>query len=198
MKRSNIFLRSIGVQEFFASAQQHVRSSGVQTLAPDANNSSTHQLTNSSTRQFYRTAMWVFILLLFASCSTTSNLPEDEVLYTGMTDIEYDTVTNDAHFINVQTEVEAALAVAPNGALLGSPYYRSPLQSRLWIYNKYANSTSKFGQWMLKSFGSEPVLISAVRPDLRAHVARNVLRNNGYFDAVVCYKTRERKNPKKG
>ena len=196
MKRSNIFLR-IGVQEFFAFAQQHVRSSGVQTLAPDANNSSTHQLTNSSTRQFCRTARWVFLLLLFASCSTTSNLPEDEVLYTGMTDIEYDTVTSDAHFINVQTEVEAALAVAPNGALLGSPYYRSPLQSRLWIYNKYANSTSKFGQWMLKSFGSEPVLISAVRPDLRAHVARNVLRNNGYFDAVVSYKTIEQKNPKK-
>ena len=86
MKRSNIFLRSIGDKEFC------------------------------------RTARWVFILLLFASCSTTSNLPEDEVLYTGMTDIEYDTVTSDAHFINVQTEVEAALAVAPNGALLGSPY----------------------------------------------------------------------------
>ncbi len=146
---------------------------------------STRQLVNLST-----------CLLLLSSCSVTSNLPEGELLYTGMTDIEYDTTTTDAHFINVQTEVEAALAVPPNGAFLGSPYYRSPFQTRLWIYNKYANSETKFGKWMLSSFGSEPVLLSAVRPDLRAHVARNVLRNNGYFDAVVNYKTVEQKNPK--
>ncbi|MBR7171511.1 MAG: hypothetical protein IKD19_04805, partial [Prevotella sp.] len=76
-------------------------------------------------------------------------MPEGELLYTGMTDIEYDTTTTDAHFINVQTEVEAALAVPPNGAFLGSPYYRSPFQTRLWIYNKYANSETKFGKWML-------------------------------------------------
>lgn len=144
---------------------------------------------------------WAFLvtmmLFLLVGCSTTSNLPEGEQLYTGMNDIEYDSTYSDAHFINVQTEVEAALAVAPNGAFLGSPYYTSPLQTRLGIYNKYVNSESKFGKWMCRSFGSEPVLISAVRPDLRAHVARNVLRNNGFFDATVNYKVVPQKNPKK-
>lgn len=144
-----------------------------------------------------RIVLPVLLAAVLASCSTTSNLPEDEVLYTGLEKIEYTDPGNSGHFITMQEEVEAALACAPNGALLGSSYYRSPFQLKLWIYNKYADSKSAFGKWMLKSFGHEPVLMSAVNPEVRALVARNVLRSNGYFDAKVDYEVVQKKNPKK-
>ena len=132
-----------------------------------------------------------------AGCSTTSNLPEGEVLYTGLKKINYLDRDSSDYSVQVEEEVEAALACAPNGALLGSSYYRTPFQLKLWIYNRYANSTSKFGKWMLKTFGHEPVLISYVSPKMRALVAKNLLRSNGYFNADVGYEIIPQKNPKK-
>lgn len=127
----------------------------------------------------------LFLALLLAGCSSVSNLPEGETLYTGLKKIAYTDPADDDYSTTIQEEVEAALACAPNGALLGSSYYRTPLQLRLWIYNTYANSERGFGAWMRKSFGSEPVLLGNVNPELRAQIARNVLRNNGYFGAQV-------------
>lgn len=137
------------------------------------------------------------ITFMLVSCSTTSNLPEGEVLYTGMKKINYEDPGSGETFITLQEEVEAALACAPNGALLGSSYYRTPFPIKLWIYNKYGNSESKFGKWMANSFGSEPVLMSNVNPEVRALVAKNLLRNNGYFNAKVTPVTIPGKNPKK-
>lgn len=132
-----------------------------------------------------------------AGCSTTSNLPEGEVLYTGLKKINYLDRDSSDYSVQVEEEVEAALTCAPNGALLGSSYYRTPFQLKLWIYNRYANSTSKFGKWMLKTFGHEPVLVSYVSPKMRALVAKNLLRSNGYFNADVGYEIIPQKNPKK-
>lgn len=137
------------------------------------------------------------LLFMCAGCSTTSNLPEDEVLYTGLKKITYADRDSADYSTSMEEEVEAALACAPNGALLGSSYYRTPFQLKLWIYNKYANSTSKFGKWMLKSFGREPVLMSYVNPEMRALVAKNLLRSGGYFNAEVDYEIIPQKNPKK-
>lgn len=134
---------------------------------------------------------------LLAGCSTTSNLPEGEVLYTGMKSTTYTDRDSSYYSSSVEEEVEAALAAAPNGSILGSSSLRTPFQLKLWIYNKYANSTSKFGKWMLKSFGREPVLMSKVNPQMRALVAKNLLRSNGYFDANVDYTVLPQKNPKK-
>ncbi len=137
-------------------------------------------------------ALWAL-----ASCSTTSNLPDDDMLYTGMKKTQYVVADSDANFDNVKDEVEAALACKPNGSLLGSPYYRSPLQIKLAVFNKYANADSKFGRWMRDKFGSAPVLLSYVAPETRALVAKNLLRANGYFDAQVAYGIIPQKNPKK-
>ena len=77
--------------------------------------------------------MTAAIVIVAASCSTTSNLPEDEVLYVGMTDIQY-TDTVDSRYAGymdtVKEEVEAAIGCAPNGAVFGSFYMRNPLQMR--------------------------------------------------------------------
>lgn len=132
-----------------------------------------------------------------AACSSTANLPEGEVLYTGLKPIEYKDAPQSEYFTGVQEELEAALDCAPNGALLGSSYYRTPLPLRLWIYNSYANSQSGFGRWMRRSFGSEPVLMSRVNPGVRELVAGNVLKNSGYFASSVSHKTVSGSNKKK-
>lgn len=139
----------------------------------------------------------LLLAMVCAGCSTTSNLPEGEVLYTGLKKISYMDRDSADYSVAVEEEVEAALACAPNGALLGSSYYRTPFQFKLWIYNRYANSKSKFGKWMLKTFGHEPVLVSYVSPEMRALVAKNLLRSNGYFNADVDYEIIPQKNPKK-
>ena len=138
------------------------------------------------------------LALLLAACSTTRNLPVDEVLYIGIKDTEV--VNKDKSDVGSTAleEVEAALACAPNHALMGSSSIRGPLPYTLWIYNKYVNSQSKFGRWMFDKFAATPVFISTVNPELRAKVATNVLHNYGYFRGKVDYEVLpDEKNPRK-
>ena len=135
-------------------------------------------------------------VLLLASCSMTKNIPEGDQLFTGLTKIAYDHQANDSNFTSAQTEVEAALATAPNGAIFGSSYHRLPFSFGVSVWNHYQGSESGFGKWMLKSFGKQPVLMSWVNPQLRAQVAQSVLRNHGYFNGRVAYEVVQQKNPK--
>ncbi|MBP3787230.1 MAG: BamA/TamA family outer membrane protein [Prevotella sp.] len=135
-------------------------------------------------------------VLLLVSCSMTKNIPEGDQLFTGLTKIAYDHQANDSNFTSAQTEVEAALATAPNGAIFGSSYHRLPFSFGVSVWNHYQSSESGFGKWMLKSFGKQPVLMSWVNPQLRAQVAQSVLRNHGYFNGRVSYDVVQQKNPK--
>jgi len=94
-------------------------------------------------------------------------------------------------------EIKAALAYSPNGAIMGSSYYTHPFPIRLWIYNRYVNSDSKFGRWMMNHFAATPVYISSVNPKVRSAVAHNALRNYGYFRNKVTYDTIPLPNPRK-
>ena len=135
-------------------------------------------------------------VLLLVSCSMTKNIPEGDQLFTGLTKIAYDHQANDSNFTSAQTEVEAALATAPNVAIFGSSYHRLPFSFGVSVWNHYQGSESGFGKWMLKSFGKQPVLMSWVNPQLRAQVAQSVLRNHGYFNGRVSYDVVQQKNPK--
>lgn len=137
------------------------------------------------------------VFLALAACSTTRSIPEGDQLYTGLSGIEYKAEEKGAHFTSTQAEVDAALATAPNGALFGSSSIRSPFPFGLWVWNAFAGKTDAFSQWMIKSFGTNPVLMSWVNPELRATVARTVLRAHGYFRGNVDYKVTTMKNPKK-
>lgn len=139
----------------------------------------------------------IIAAVALASCSSTSNMDADEVLYTGIKTIDYTSGSYDDYTVAIQEEIDAALACAPNGSLLGSSSLVTPFPLRLWIYNAYANSTSGFGTWMRKTFGSEYVYLSSVTPDVRCLVAKNVLRSWGYFDADVTYDILYQKNPRK-
>lgn len=131
------------------------------------------------------------------SCSTTKGVPEGDQLFIGLTKIDYQDYERNSNFIDTQVEVEAALATAPNGALFGSSYYRTPFPYGLWIWNAFNDKESGFAKWMTKSFGKQPVLMSWVNPALRASVAQSVLRKYGYFRGSVTYDTIPRPNPKK-
>ena len=193
--------------------------------------------------------LFIFVTLTLSACYTTKNLPEDEVLYRGIKNLDYDahsarinpqrqgviTALADAYntvegllsgdadalktdennkdvlkdslkradkqdALNYETakeEIKAALAYSPNGAIMGSSYYTHPFPVRLWIYNKYVNSTSSFGKWMMNHFAATPVFVSTVNPKVRSTVAHNTLRNYGYFRNKVTYDTIPMSNPRK-
>ena len=137
--------------------------------------------------------------LLLAGCSTTSNLPEGDILYTGIKAVNvHDKQGTYAESVAL-TEVEAALAYAPNNSFMGSSSLRMPPPVGLWIYNSMAGKeeVSGFNRWLLKTFGSTPVTIAAVNPKTRALVASNTLQNYGYFNGRVDYTLITQKNPKK-
>lgn len=137
----------------------------------------------------------IYIIILTAlistltACSTTSSLDNDEVLYTGLMSTDYFNYERNTHQSNVTEEIEAAIATAPNGALFGSSYYRTPFPYGLWIWNAFSESKGAVAKWFVNSFGKAPVLLSNVNPELRAQVAETVLQNNGYFNGKVTYET---------
>lgn len=142
----------------------------------------------------------ILILLVLCSCSTTRHIEDGEQLYTGIKDIEYIGKKEFASSVigeTAITEIEAALAAAPNASIAGSSSLRG-IPFGLWWYNAFYNSKSKIGQWFFKNFASAPVLISKVNPELHARVATNVLGYYGYFHGNVTSETvTNKRNPKK-
>ena len=125
---------------------------------------------------------------LLVSCSETSSVPADDKLFTGLRTTVYENYTPGNHFSAVKEEVEAALATAPNGSFMGSPYIRMPWPSyRLCIYNWFSSAERGPGKWLCKTFGKAPVLLSSVNPSLHAQVTRELLRSRGYFGGYVNY-----------
>ncbi|MCR5152258.1 MAG: BamA/TamA family outer membrane protein [Prevotella sp.] len=136
-------------------------------------------------------------LLIMTACSSTSALPEGEQLYTGIKKISYSNHENNDHFIDTQEEMNVALAAQPNGALFGSSYYRSPFPVGLWMWNAFSKSERGFGKWLHDTFGTKPVTISQVNPELHKAVGESALRKMGYFNGKVSYDIITQRNPKK-
>lgn len=126
------------------------------------------------------------VATVLAGCSATSHLEDSEQLYTGMKPILHEQAEPCPTLTSTQTEVEAALATAPNGALFGSSYYRT-VPYALWIYNGLNHHKGTIPKWIVKTFGKQPVLMSNVNPALRSTVAAGILHNNGYFGGYVNY-----------
>ena len=195
------------------------------------------------------TLLLFLFLLSLTSCSTTANLPEGDVLYTGIDEITYgakskkakqavahdstgvitslvrayetvedlfsgrldaeairqqvkdnenltrqqrDSLNHEADLLDEATatmkeEVNAALAYAPNNSFFGSSKVRWPLPLGLWVYNGFVNSEGRFGKWFFNTFASTPRTISMANPQLRTQVARQTLRNYGFFWGQASY-----------
>lgn len=135
--------------------------------------------------------------MAMTGCSTTSAIPDGEQLFTGLEPIRFTVDSVCDHSLSTQEEIEYVLASAPNGALFGSSYRRSPINPKLWIWNAFSGKESGFAKWMTRAFATQPKLLSQVNPRLRASVAESQLKKYGYFDAHVDYDVIEQHNPKK-
>lgn len=137
------------------------------------------------------------IVLVSTACSSTSKLPEGEILYAGVKRIDVNSIdTVDA---SVLENVALTLEVAPNSSFLGSAYHMSPLPLGLWIYNKlYTTKETGLRHWLWNRFKSDPTLVSQVNPELRAKAAMIKMEEEGYFDGKVTFDTiYDAKNPRK-
>lgn len=129
------------------------------------------------------------VLLLLASCSTTRHLPEGEILYTGQKPMIVLNPSATPVGEIAMEEISAALATAPNYSVLGSSTLRMPLPFGLWIYNDFRKYQKGVGKWVFNRFASTPVFLSTVNPGIREKAAKNLLRDYGYFNGTVSYKT---------
>lgn len=139
----------------------------------------------------------VSILFVLVSCSSTKAIPENDQLFVGLKKTQYTNYEANEHAKETQEELDVVLTTLPNGALFGSPYYRSPFPIGLWVWNSFSQSTTGLGKWINKAFGKAPVLMSVVSPDLHAQVGESTLKNNGYFNGKVSYEILQQSNPKK-
>jgi len=148
-------------------------------------------------RFIYLFLVLTIVIVTVTSCSTTSAIPDGEQLYIGMKSTKYGNYEKNPHFTMTQEELEYVLAAKPNASLFGSSTYRSPFPIGLWIWNAFSNDSTGFGRWMTMAFGTKPVLMSYVNPELRVSVGENMLRKRGYFNGKIGYRTLKQNNPKK-
>lgn len=105
---------------------------------------------------------------------------------------------NEKDFATAKEEVEAVLAYPPNNSIFGSSSLSWPWKIGLWVHNGLYDAKGGLGKWIYKTFGTDPVLISQVSPEMRAKVATNTLHNYGYFHGKVDYNVlSDKRNAKK-
>ncbi|MCE2617529.1 MAG: translocation and assembly module lipoprotein TamL [Phocaeicola sp.] len=142
-------------------------------------------------RTVYIYKVVVFLMvLIFSGCSTTKNLLEGEMLYTGVKKMKIHNEDKSATGVQALEEVEAAISYPPNNAILSSNSLKFPIPFGLWIYNgfvKYQNEKGP-GNWIFRKLASKPVYLSTVNADTRVKVATNLLRDYGFFNGSVTYK----------
>ncbi|MDO4511361.1 MAG: BamA/TamA family outer membrane protein [Bacteroidales bacterium] len=140
--------------------------------------------------------MLAALSLLGVSCSTTSRLGPNDVLYTGVKSLNYQQ-ENAKLDADVQDQIFTAIDVKPNNPLY-SPYYRTPFPIGLWVYNHWNPDAKGIKGWLYKKLVAQPVLISRVRPETRVDMINTLLQNNGYFSSSAAYTLNySKKNPKK-
>lgn len=151
----------------------------------------------TSRRKVAKVLSFMAFLSLLVACSTTSAIPDGEHLYTGMEKTNYSNYQPNQHFNDVKGELDVVLATKPNASWMGSPSVRSPFPVGLWIWNAFSQDTTSFSRWLVRAFGSTPVLMNSTAPDLRVTVGENLLRKRGYFNGKITYEKLAQRNPKK-
>ncbi|MDE6332322.1 MAG: hypothetical protein K2L80_06940, partial [Muribaculaceae bacterium] len=138
----------------------------------------------------------VLTVIALSACSTTSKIPADELLYTGLKGISYENSDSIKLPDDLKSEIRTAVNVAPNNywKLVG---WRYPFPLGLWVYNNWPNPPKGFRHWLYEKLVEEPVLVSDVRPELRTKMLEQMLDNNGYFRGTATYTLNKAKNPKK-
>ncbi|MDE6310212.1 MAG: BamA/TamA family outer membrane protein [Muribaculaceae bacterium] len=136
--------------------------------------------------------------LLLASCSTTRRIPEDEVLYTGLKGVKFETPENTKLPSEMKTAITEAVNIRPNNSVSIMGFvWRYPFPLGLWVYNNWPNPEKGFRHWLYETLVEEPVLVSDVRPELRTHMIEQILDNNGFFSGTATYDMVQGKDKRK-
>jgi len=130
--------------------------------------------------------------LLAGNLDTRTRLQRLSEMDSLLTDTQRDSIRRQIEIIDTTTaamreEVSAALAYAPNGSVFGSSTTRWPFSLGLLFYNNFVDAESRVGKWLFNSFASQPRTVSMANPRLRTQIARQTLRNYGFFHGSVDY-----------
>jgi hypothetical protein len=148
----------------------------------------------------YKSLAFLFFLLttfLFSACSNTRFLKDGEVLYTGITKIDY---ADKVHLKEVRDADEIVGSITfykPNNSLFLSKRVLPPIG--LWTYNYLKpKKEGKKGGWVYRNFKKDPILISTVNPELHCKKLEAALFSEGFLNVKSSYVLKpKRNNPKK-
>jgi len=115
---------------------------------------------------------YIIILLLFASCNSVKNIPQDEYLL--------DKVVVDSKSANISKEKYLPyIKQKPNVKILGM------FKFHLWLHNLAGrDSTKGINKWF-RRIGEEPVLYDSFLANQSVEQLKVFMQNKGYFNAEV-------------
>ena len=125
------------------------------------------------------------LTLALGACSIRRYQGADDQLYIGIRKIEVTDPPKHPYAEQAIAAAEERLNYAPNGSIFGSSSMRFPLPLLSpAIYMHFAADSSLTG-WIARRFTSKPVWMRDVIPHLRAKVAQQTLREQGYLRATT-------------
>lgn len=136
-----------------------------------------------------------FIIMCIVSCSTTKRLAPDETRYTGMG--KFDVIAADGKKLPAALDDELRKTGETDANdYIFAPFIKIPLG--LWVYNNWNDSSKGLKGWLYRKWVKDPVLVSEVKPEIRAKLMEQILDDNGYFGSQVEYNIeKDKKNPQK-
>jgi len=134
--------------------------------------------------------------MLLTACSVTKNIPEGEMLYTGIKDLKIDIPKNIKLSGEQSYNLTLPIFIAPNNSLY-TPYIRSPFPWGLWFYNIKTDKKSGIKYWLKNKMGKKPRLISDIKPALRLKMIEAIMKDYGFWNLETSYKIVPQKNKKK-
>lgn len=137
----------------------------------------------------------VVLAAIMAACSTTSRLPEGEILYTGVKKVNISAPAGQQVPSGLSSEIRTQVNVKPNNALTASLRYPFPLG--LWVWNHWDRPEKGLKKWLYDKLVAEPVLLSDVRPEVRVEMIRHKLEDNGFFRGQSSFELAQGKNQRK-
>lgn len=143
-------------------------------------------------------AISIILAVIFcwiASCSTTKRLAPDETRYTGLGKFEVIAPNGVKLPGALESELKKTGETDANDYIL-APFIKIPLG--LWVYNNWNDSAKGLKGWLYRKWVKDPVLISEVKPQIRAKLMEQLLDDNGYFGSQVEYNIeKDKKNQQK-
>jgi outer membrane protein insertion porin family len=132
------------------------------------------------------TAFFILAVFLWAGCSNTRHLPENEKLYAGAT-VTVNGVSNARERKTLRSDLQGLTRPKPNSKFLG-------MRLKLSIYNLFRNKkpNSFFGK-IRDKYGEPPVLLSQLDLEKNVTILQSHLENKGYFHAKVTGDTTVRR-----